>query len=66
MTVHEVHWHVHYGVDRADSTPDVHIITPLDDCARKHRAYMSEILFSTLQKNCLAYFYGRAGDYHID
>jgi len=30
--------HVHSGVVDTDSTPDVHIITPLDDFFSKHRS----------------------------
>ena len=42
---------VHARVVDTDSTPAVHIITPLEDCLTKHRVIKALILFSTLNSS---------------
>ena len=62
----QVHQQVHSCVCRTDSTPDVHIVIPLDDFVSKHRACKSKIPISTLPRDCRTYFYGKARDDRID
>ena len=57
---------VHSGVVDTDSTPDVHIITPLEELFSKHRAVKGLIPFSTLNPRCRKYFYGKAAKYHLE
>jgi len=57
---------VHSGVDDADSTPDVHIITPLNMCFSKHRSFKSHIPFSSLDVSRRKDFYGRVAKYHLE
>ena len=57
---------VHSGVVDTDSTPDVQIITPLEDFLGKHRVIKALILFSTLISIYRKKFYGRAAKYHLE
>ena len=57
---------VHSGVVDTDSTPDVHIITPLDVIFSEHRSYNSHIPFSTMDVSCLKDFYGRVAKWHSE
>ena len=58
--------HVHSGVVDTDSTPDVHIITPLEFFLRKHRNVKAHIPFSTLNPSCRKDFYGSVAEYYLE
>ena len=57
---------VHSGVVNTDSTPDILIITPLDDFFCKHRGCKSRIPFSSLPTSCREDFYDKVAEYFID
>ncbi len=57
---------VHSGVVDTDSTPDVHIVTTLEQFLSKHRAVKALDPFSTLNPSCRKYFYDRAADCYIE
>jgi hypothetical protein len=54
---------VHSGVVDTDSTPDVQIITPLEEYLSKHRFVKTLIPFSTLNPSCRKVLYGKAAIY---
>ena len=56
---------VHSGVVDTDSTPDVHIVTPLEHFLSKHRAVKALVPFSTLNPSCRKDFYDKATDCYI-
>ena len=57
---------VHSGVVDTDSTPDVQIITPLEDFFSKHRAIKAPILFFTLNPSYSKKIYDKAAKYHLE
>ena len=57
---------VHSRVVDTDSTPDVQIITPLEEFKRKHRVIKGLILFSTLNPSHRNQLYGRVAKYHLE
>ena len=57
---------VHSGVVNTESTPNILIITPLDDFSSKHRGCKSRIPFFSLPRSCRNNFYDKAAEYFID
>ncbi len=57
---------VHSGVVDIDSTPDVRIITPLDDIFSKQRNRKSHIPFATIDVSYRKDFYGRDTEFHLE
>ena len=54
------------GVVDTDSTPDVQIVSPLDDFLSRHRSCKALIPFSELHATCRKDFYGKAANYYIE
>jgi hypothetical protein len=57
---------VHSGVVDTDSTPDVQIITLLEEYLSKHRFVKALDPFSILNPRCRKDFYDKAAIYHIE
>jgi hypothetical protein len=57
---------VHSGVVNTDPTPDVQIVSPLDDFLSRHRSCKALITFSELYATCRKDFYGKAANYFIE
>ena len=57
---------VHSGVDNTESSPDVHIDTPLDFFLSRHRFVKAQVPFSILNASCRKNFYDKAADYYIE
>ena len=57
---------VHSSVVDTDSTPYVHIITPLLEILSKYRVSKAHILFSTLNPSYRKNSYGRDAKYHLE
>ena len=56
---------VHSGVVDTDSTPDVQIITLLEEYLSKHRVVKALVPFSSLSPSCRKDFYDKAAIYYI-
>ncbi len=57
---------MHSRVVDTDSTPDVQIITPLEDFLSKDRVIKALIVFSIVNPSYLKIFYGRVAKYHLE
>jgi len=57
---------VYSGVNNAELSPDVQIVSPLDDFLSRHRVCKALIPFSDLHAIYRKYFYGRAANYYIE
>ena len=58
---------VHFGVVDTDSTTEVHIITPLENCESKHRNNVKvHIPFSTPNRSCRTDFYGMVAECYFE
>jgi hypothetical protein len=58
--------HVYSDVDNAESSPDVRIVSPLDDFLSRHRTCKAIIPFSALHVSRRKDFYGKAANYYIE